>query len=122
MIHSSKKRNTPIVTLIKNFVNKRSGRVTESREEIQRRFDYLDWKYQKKIILAFLDSGKKDRQWAYSKTLEYWDKSFEPKVQELWERLHEEKAHGQLSVISPKNIYLIILISLRRIEITILFA
>ena len=92
MIYSSKKRNTPIVTLIKNFVNKRSGRVTESREEIQRRFDYLDWKDQKKIVLAFLDSGKKDRQWAYAKTLEYWDKSFEPKMQELWESLHEEKS------------------------------
>ena len=92
MIYYSKKRNTPIVTLIKNFVNKRSGRVTESREEIQRRFDYLDWKDQKKIVLAFLDSGKKDRQWAYAKTLEYWDKSFEPKMQELWESLHEEKS------------------------------
>lgn len=92
MIYSIKKRNTPIATLIKNFVNKRSGRVTESREEIQRRFDYLDWKDQKKIILAFLESGKKDRQWAYAKTLEYWDKSFEPKMQDLWERLHEEKS------------------------------
>ena len=68
MIYNIKKRNTPIATLTKNFVNKRSGKVTESREEIQRRFDYLDWKDQKKIILAFLDSGKKDRQWAYAKT------------------------------------------------------
>lgn len=92
MIYNIKKRNTPIATLTKNFVNKRSGKVTESREEIQRRFDYLDWKDQKKIILAFLDSGKKDRQWAYAKTLEYWDKSFEPKMQELWENLHEEKS------------------------------
>lgn len=92
MIYNIKKRNTPIATLIKNFVNKRSGKVTESREEIQRRFDYLDWKDQKKIILAFLDSGKTDRQWAYSKTLDYWDKSFEPKMQELWERFHEGKS------------------------------
>ncbi len=92
MTYDIKKRNTPIVTLIKNFINKRSGKVTDSREEILRRFDYLDWKDQKKIILAFLDSGKKDRQWAYSKTLEYWDKSFEPKMKELWERLHEERS------------------------------
>ena len=92
MIYNIKKRNTPIATLIKNFVNKKSGKVIESREEIQRRFDYLDWKDQKKIVLAFLDSGKKDRQWAYAKTLEYWDKSFEPKMQDLWERLHEEKS------------------------------
>ncbi len=92
MIYNIRKRNTPIATLIRNFVNKRSGKVIESREEIQWRFDYLDWKDQKKIILAFLDAGKKDRQWAYSKTLDYWDKSFEPKIRDLWERLHEGKS------------------------------
>ena len=86
-----RKRNTPVVTLIKNYINKNSGKVTESREEIQRRFDYLDWKEQKKIIHAFLDSGKTDRQWAYSKAIDYWDKSFEPQIKKLWEQHHEEK-------------------------------
>ena len=85
------KRNTPIATLIKNFINKKSGRVSDSRKEIQWRFRYLDWKDQKKIILAFLDSCKIDRQWAYSMLLDYWDISFEPKVKELWEQLHEER-------------------------------
>lgn len=85
------KRNTPIATLIKNYVNKKSGKVTESRKEIQRRFNYLDWKDQHKIILAFWESGISDRQWAYSKLLDFWDKSFEPRIQELWELLHEEK-------------------------------
>lgn len=85
------KRNTPTATLIKNYVNKQSGKVTESRKEIQKRFDYLDWKNQQKIILAFLESGMSDRQWAYSKLLDFWDKSFEPRIQELWEQLHEEK-------------------------------
>jgi hypothetical protein len=91
MICNTKKHNTPIVTLIKNFVNKKSGRVAESREEIQKRFEYLDWKVQKKIIVAFLNSGKTDRQWAYSRILDYWDKSFEPRIKELWERYHEEQ-------------------------------
>lgn len=86
-----KKRNTPIATLIKNYVNKKSGKVSDSREEIQRRFDFLDWKDQKKIVQAFLESGKADRQWAYSKALDFWDKSFEPKIKELWEQLHEYK-------------------------------
>ena len=69
------KRNTPIATLIKNFINKKSGKVKD----------------QKKIILAFLDSCKTDRQWAYSMMLDYWDISFELKVKELWEQLHEER-------------------------------
>ena len=85
------KRNTPIATLIKNYVNKKSGKVTDSRKEIRRRFDYLDWKDQNKIVLAFLESGMADRQWAYSKALNLWDKSFEPKIKELWELFHEEK-------------------------------
>lgn len=85
------KRNTPIATLIKNFINKKSGKVSDSREEIIWRFRYLDWKDQKKIILAFLDSCKTDRQWAYSMMLDYWDISFELKVKELWEQLHEER-------------------------------
>ena len=83
------KRNTPIATLIKNYINKKSGKVPESRKEIQRRFDYLDWKDQKKIMQAFLESGKADRLWAYSKLLDNWDKSFEPRIKELWEQSHE---------------------------------
>lgn len=85
------RRNTPIATLIKDYINKKSGKVSDSRKEILWRFKYLDWKDQKKIILAFLDSGKTDRQWAYSTMLDYWDKSFEPKVKKLWEQLHEER-------------------------------
>ena len=42
MKSKERKRNTPIATLIKNYINKKSGKVPESRKEIQRRFDYLD--------------------------------------------------------------------------------
>lgn len=86
-----KTRNTPVTTLIKNYTNKKSGKVSEARNEIRRRFDFLDWKDQKKILLSFLDSGKTDRNWAYTKLLDYWDTSFEPKVKELWEQLHEQR-------------------------------
>ena len=87
-----RKRNTPIATLIKNYINKKSGKVPESRKEIQRRFDYLDWKDQKKIMQAFLESGKGDRLWAYSKLVDNWDKSFELRIKELWEQSHEGKS------------------------------
>ena len=89
MIYKTQKRNTPVVTLIKNYVNKKSGKVAESRNEIQRRFEHLDWKDQKKILLAFLDACKTDRNWAYKQLTKYWDKSFEPKVKALWEESHE---------------------------------
>ena len=91
MRYQKRKRNTPISTLIKNYVNKKSGKVSVSREEIKWRFDHLDWKNQKKILFAFMDSGISDREWAYSKMLDNWDDSFQPKVRELWETYHEYK-------------------------------
>ena len=85
------KRNTPIAQLIKDFSNKKSGKVSESRIEIKRRFEFLDWKDQKKIMKIFLESGKVDREWAYSELIDYWDKSFEHIIKALWEELHEAK-------------------------------
>ena len=85
------RRNNPIATVIKNFLDKKSGKVTESRNEIQARFFGLDWKDQKRILAAFLESGKADREWAYSRLLHIWDPCFEKKVKELWEESHEEK-------------------------------
>lgn len=89
MVSNTIKRNTPVATLIKNYVNKKSGKVAVSRDEIQRRFEYLDWKDQKKILMASLDSCKSDRCWAYQNLLKYWDKSFEPKVKEVWDKYHD---------------------------------
>ena len=82
-------RNNPIATVIKNYIDKKSGKVTESRKEIQRRFFGLDWKDQKKIMSAFLDAGRSDRDWAYSRLLDLWDDSFGQKVSDLWAKYHE---------------------------------
>ena len=91
MRNKQRKKNTPITTLIKNYINKKSGKVSKSREEIKWRFNALDWKDQKKILPAFLDSCVSDREWAYGKLLDYWDDSFLPKVKELWETSHDYK-------------------------------
>ena len=55
------RRNTPIAQLIKNYRNKKSGKVSAARNEIQWRFDALDWRHQKQILPDFLRSGKGDR-------------------------------------------------------------
>jgi hypothetical protein len=89
-IGETKKRNTPIATLINLYEDKRSGKVMESRKEIQWRFDALDWEHQQRILTDFLESGKQDRTWACSALLDLWDPCFEPKVQELWEQYHED--------------------------------
>lgn len=91
MRYAQRKRNTPIVTLIRNYIDKKSGKVSDSRREIQRRFEGLDWKDQKKILAAFLASCPSDRTWAYVKLLNLWDKSFEDQVCDLWEQYHETR-------------------------------
>jgi hypothetical protein len=85
------KRNTPTSTLLKRYSDKKSGRVDEARREIKYRFDYLDWNVQKRILTVFLASGKTDRAWAYTKLLKYWDDSFAPVVESLWNQFHEPK-------------------------------
>ena len=85
----TKSPNRPIATVIKNYLDKKSGKVTESRNEIQRRFFGLDWKDQKRIMSAFLDSGKSDRDWAYSRLLDLWDSSFQEQIKGLWDEYHE---------------------------------
>ena len=84
-------KNNPITTVIKNYINKKSGKVSISRDEIQRRFFGLDWKVQKKILAAFLDASMSDRNWAYTRLIDLWDDAFAPKVLELWEAFHEQK-------------------------------
>ena len=49
-------RNNPIAIVIKNYIDKKSGKVTEARDEIKRRFAGLDWDDQKHILEAFLAS------------------------------------------------------------------
>lgn len=85
------KRNNPIATVIKNYIDKKSGKVSEARNEIRRRFSGLDWEDQKRIMDAFLDSGKSDREWVYPRLLDLWDPFFEQKVKGLWERYHENR-------------------------------
>lgn len=69
----SQKRNTPVEILIQNYIDKKSGKVSESKKELMKRFKYLDWDDQKTIALAFLSSSKTDRNWMYPKLLNLWE-------------------------------------------------
>lgn len=84
-----REHNKPISIAMKGYMDKKSGKVDESRKEIKRRFDGLDWRYQKQILFAFLQSCATDRDWAYRKLYSFWDDCFVPTLQELWEKYHE---------------------------------
>ena len=85
------RHNRPAATLLKEFCNKKSGKVTDARRELQRRFAGLDWPLQKKILIAHLESGKTDRHWAYSMLIPHWDDCFTDMVANLWEQYHEAR-------------------------------
>jgi len=86
-----KSHNRPAATLIKEYCNKKSGKVSDARRELHRRFEHLDWSQQKKIMMAHLQSCSSDRNWAYTQLLSLWDESFIPIVEELWLTYHEER-------------------------------
>ena len=90
MPYQQRQKNRPIATLIKLYIDKKSGKVSDARKELQKRFDYLDWKDQKRIIFAFLQSGATDRQWAYGKIYSQWDKCYLKPIKALWEKYHED--------------------------------
>lgn len=97
------KHNTPVATLLKNYQDKKSGKVTESRREIQHRFSGMEWRHQKKILLAFINAGASDRDWASRKMLAYWDNSFIPVVKALWEQYHEKPLSWSILRYFPKE-------------------
>lgn len=96
-------RNRPIAKLIKWFVNREKGKVVDARSEIQRRFAYLDWNDQKKILLAFLSSGKTDRKWAYNELRLFWDACFLAKATDVWETYHEPDMVRTVIECFPKS-------------------
>lgn len=91
MEYKTRKHNTPISTLIKQYLDKEGGKVTVSRREIVWRFNALDWRYQKQILFAFLASGMSDRTWACRKLFVFWDKCFIPVITDLWEMYPSEE-------------------------------
>ena len=97
------KRNRPIATVFREYVERKSGKVSDARTELHNRFEYLDWRFQKKIIIAHLQSSKSDRQWVYPRLLRYWDNSFMPIVKEVWENYYEERCAWTVIRYFPKE-------------------
>ena len=80
-------KNETIDTVLGRFLDKRSKRVSESRKELQRRFDFAGFPEQKKIIKAFLCSNNtSDIEWAAIQADKLWDKSYIDDIRDAFER------------------------------------
>ncbi len=86
---SSRPRNVSIASLIKLYCAQRSGRKEDARRELKLRFNYQDYSVQKKILWLFLNGSKQDRLFCFKQLKYSWNKAFEPKLVELWEKFRE---------------------------------
>ena len=80
------KRNEPIGTLLKLFLNKSSKKVGYARKGLTSRFDKQSYRDQNKILRAFLRSGSGDCDWAGKILRDNWRKELTEEVKEAWTR------------------------------------
>lgn len=83
------KKNETISCLLKQFTDKKSGKVASSRVKLKDRFAQQDFLSQRKIIKAFLFGSKLDREWAYGRLKCNWDNFFSNDIKTLWEQYHD---------------------------------
>lgn len=83
-------KNKPIASQLNAYEKKERG-YSLIEKELKRRFVGLDWRYQKRIIVDFIQGCRSAREWVLPKLLDIWDESFEPLVKEAWEKYHDER-------------------------------
>lgn len=77
-------RNTPFNKLLTRYTNKMSGKVIPSRNELFRRFAYLDPFQQKRVVEAFLNGSASDARKMATYLMGHWDDMFLGIVETVW--------------------------------------
>ena len=96
-------RNESISVLLKDFINKKGGRVAVARIKLRDRFSKQSSQIQRKILKAMLHASKQDRMWAYNRLNYSWDGFFFEDVQDLWEQYHEKECGTVVIKHFPKE-------------------
>ncbi|MCR5714837.1 MAG: hypothetical protein K6F98_07940 [Bacteroidales bacterium] len=96
-------RNGDISTVLKQFSDKKSGKVTEARVELRDRYSKQSFQMQRKILKAMLAASKQDRIWAYKQLEKAWDDYFFEDVKKLWEQHREEACIAVVSKHFPTD-------------------
>lgn len=84
-------RNETVKDLLKLYIDKKSGKVVDSRKKLQRRYVSMSYKEQVPVMKAMLQGAKTDREWCYNILRKHWSDDFEKDVLSLWEEYHEER-------------------------------
>ena len=86
--------NYPIEEVLDDYVNRRTGKVTEAKRQLKKRFDGLDHDMQEKVMMALMEQGGQiERNFVYDKLYgeEFWTDDFIPLIQRWWEEHHEPR-------------------------------
>jgi len=78
--------------LLKDYSERRKGRIVEARKQLRHRFDGLDHDLQTEVARAFLLSPcRTDRDYMYRRLSSgvFWDESLLEVIKTLWETTHE---------------------------------
>ena len=79
------KKNTPVKTLLELYTDKRSGKVMSSRDELFRRFPYLDPRQQVQVADAFFAGSDSDSDKMAGYLLRNWADHFTDLVARRWQ-------------------------------------
>lgn len=96
-------KNESLSSLLKQYADKKSGKVGVSRPKLQDRFDKQDFQVQRKILKAFLAGAKRDREWAYKKLSGNWDAYFADDIKALWEEYHDKDCERVVIRFLPED-------------------
>ena len=96
-------KNESLSSLLKQYTDKKSGKVGVSRPKLQDRFDKQDFQVQRKILKAFLAGAKRDREWAYKKLSGNWDAFFADDIKALWEEYHDKDCERVVIRFLPED-------------------
>lgn len=83
--------NHDVKELLAWYGDKKSGKMTIARKELQKRFLYLSEEEQRTIMATFLASGKTDREWCYNTLRKWWRDDLKAVVLDAWHKYHEER-------------------------------
>ena len=98
--------NEPISTLLRWFLDKKSGKVIYAYERLIKRFEAQSFADQQKILRSCLTGGKKPSEWAAGRLRRKWIPGFEDEIDAAW-KAHKGSAMARTIIYMMPEEYVL---------------
>lgn len=98
--------NEPISTLLRWFLDKKSGKVSYAYARLIKRFEAQSYADQQKILRACLAGGKKPSEWAAGRLRRKWIPGFEDDIDAAW-KAHKGSAMARTIIYMMSEEYVL---------------